>query len=122
MSSKKKEKREFTVHYNGTWVSTNTLRNNHYRVNEALKRKFRKVYGDLIRKSKCDGGVFKSFEVQIEYRSRLDPDNVSGKFFVDALKDQGVIIDDNKKYFKLWSIRPIEDLKHNDYVIKITEV
>lgn len=121
--SSKKDKREFTVEYQGTWVSVNSLRNNNYKVNQGLKRKFRSIYAKLIKeKMPKEGMPFDRFSIHLRYNSRLDTDNPTTKFFVDALKDCGVIIDDNKKYFRQLNIQPDETLKFNTYVIDIKEV
>lgn len=110
----------FEVKYEGRWPSTNDLRNKHWRGNQALKESWRTKLGWLIKEQKPKR--LNRFRVDLIYNSRLDPDNVTLKFFCDSLKDCGVIIDDNKKYSRGISITPDESLSHNLYVITVTEV
>lgn len=110
----------FTVNYEGKWPSINDLRNNQWSGNQGLKKKWRTKLGWLIIEQKPK--KLSKYQVQVRYSSRLDPDNVVLKFFVDALKDTGVIIDDNKKYFRGYSILPDESLNNNQYIIKVIEV
>ena len=110
---------DFEVTYKGKWPSTNDLRNKHWRSNQSLKESWRTKLGILIREQKPKR--LENFRIVVKYNSRLDPDNVTLKFFCDSLKDCGVIIDDNKKYFRGFSIDPDESLSHNTYVLKVTE-
>ena len=109
-----------TIKYEGRWPSTNDLRNKHWRSNQGLKQKWRKELGSLITEKRVK--KLKKFRIKVLYNSRLDPDNVTLKFFCDSLKDKGVIIDDNKKYFRGFSIDPDETLSHNTYILTVTEV
>ena len=109
----------FEIQYEGKWPSTNDLRNKHWRSNQGLKESWRKKLGILIREKTSK--KLDRFKIEVLYNSRLDPDNVTLKFFCDSLKDCGVIVDDNKKYFRGFSIDPDESLKHNTYIIKVTE-
>lgn len=109
----------FSVLYEGKWPSTNDLRNKHWRSNQALKETWRKKLGWLILEQRPR--KLKQFRIDVRYKSKLDPDNVTLKFFCDALKDSGVIIDDNKKYFRGFSITPDDSLSHNSYILTVSE-
>jgi hypothetical protein len=109
--------------YTGKWVSTNELRNGHKWTVQKLKEEYRKIYSilliDAVRKCQFTNERFDSFKIQILYNSRLDPDNVTLKFLCDAMKDCRLIIDDNKKYFRGFSIEPDETLPKDTYYVKI---
>lgn len=85
------------------------------------------------------------YETIIQYNSRMDVDNtiLVCKYFTDAirkevyrtkdnrkflnngeeiLKFKGVIVEDNKNYFRRLTIEPNEDLPHNTYIIKFVRV
>lgn len=108
------------IEYNGKWPSVNTLRNNRWDSNQGLKNKLRRTFSLLVLEQKPK--KMAKFRVDVRYNSRLDPDNVSLKYFVDSLKDIGIIIDDNKKFFKGLSVEPDESLKYMTYIVKVTEV
>ena len=112
--------KSFTVKYEGKWPSTNTLRNGHWRSNQGLKVKMRKIYADLILEQQPK--PMDQFVVKVCFNSRLDVDNVSMKFFMDSMKDIGIIVDDNRKHFRGLTVVPDETLDKSTYVITVTEV
>ncbi len=110
----------FTVVYEGKWVSANQLRNNHWRKNQQLKEKYRKELGWLILEQNPKKMI--EYTVDLVYNSRLDPDNVTFKYFLDSMKDVGVIIDDKKKYNKGISTKPDETLGMDTYIFTVTKL
>lgn len=58
-------------------------------------------------------------QIDIFYNSRLDPDNVSGKFIIDAFVECGVIKDDSKKYVKRFSVENMPELPSDTYIVRI---
>ena len=110
----------FQIVWEGKWPSINNLRNNDWRGNQGLKNSWRNKLGWLIKEQRPKR--LTHYKIEVQYRSRLDPDNVVLKFFCDALKDCGVIHDDNRSFCKGVSIEPNEELKYNTYVIKVIEV
>jgi len=109
----------FTFEFEGAWPSVNDLRNKHWRTLDGLKNTIKKKYTVLILQQKPK--KMNKFRVSVVYNSKLDPDNVTLKFLVDSLKGI-VIVDDNKKYFRGFEINPDESLKHNTYIVTVTEV
>jgi hypothetical protein len=108
------------VVYKGKWTSTNDLRNKHWRSNQGLKNKMRSTYKALILEQNPQ--PMKQFRVHVRFNSRIDTDNVTLKFFLDALKDAKVIVDDNKKFNRGLHIEPDETLEFNTYVVRVTEL
>jgi hypothetical protein len=109
----------FTIEFEGTWPSVNDLRNKQWRDLNGLKNSIKKKYTVLVLQQKPQ--KMNKFHVDVKYNSRLDPDNVTLKYFIDSLKGL-VVVDDNKKYFRGFSITPDESLKHNTYIVTVTEV
>lgn len=64
----------------------------------------------------CEG-----IELHISYNSRLDIDNgiLVSKFLADTLVSEGIVPDDNPKYYKKVSIRFDENLDKNTYICKV---
>ena len=110
----------FQVTYQGKWTSTNALRNGHWRTNQGNKNKMRKIYADLILEQKPK--PMDRFVVHVAFNSRLDVDNVSMKYFMDSMKDVGLIVDDNRKHFRGLSVEPDETLGSSTYVVTVTEI
>ncbi len=108
------------VVYKGKWTSTNDLRNKHWRANQGLKVQRRALFKGLILEQKPQ--PMEKFKVHVRFNSKIDTDNVTLKFFLDALKDSGVIKDDNKKFNRGIIIEPDESLEFNTYVVRIIEV
>ena len=97
--------------YTGELFSLNQLYSSgHWRTRSNLKKKYREIFGSLIKEY---NPVKKNkFSLIIFYNSRHDPDNITGmeKMFTDVLKTEGVIIDDSKKYYKLYCVVPDSSL------------
>lgn len=108
------------VTYKGKWTSTNDLRNKHWRTLQGVKNKMREKYRLLILEQ--SPRPMKQFRVHVRFNSKIDTDNVTLKFFLDALKDAGVIEDDNKKFNRGTLIEPDETLEFNTYVVRVTEL
>tara|TARA_B110000285_G_scaffold105559_1_gene120199 strand:- start:1963 stop:2349 length:387 start_codon:yes stop_codon:yes gene_type:complete len=64
----------------------------------------------------CDG-----IELHISYNSRLDIDNgiLVSKFLADTLVSEGIIPDDNPKYYKRVTLIFDENLNKNQYICKV---
>lgn len=102
------------LEYNGTLFSLNDLYSSgHWRTRANLKKKYREIFGELIRSYKLDS--VDKFSLVIFYNSRHDADNITGmeKMFTDVLKAEGVITDDGKKYYKLYCVVPDDSLPMN---------
>lgn len=71
--------------------------------------------------SKYDKFTFESFKMAIDYNSRLDIDNgiLVSKFLADTLVSEGIIPDDNPKYYKKVTLRFDENLDKNQYICKV---
>jgi hypothetical protein len=102
------------------WCSTNKLRSAQKWESQKLKERYDWEYVPVIRKLKI--ATFKKrVAIRVLYNSRLDPDNVSGKFFIDALVKCKVITNDDKRYVSEWSVKHDKNLKHNTYIVILTE-
>ena len=101
------------------WVSTNKLRNttNRWQLN-SLKNKERKRFRKLAKELLGDIQFNTPIYISVEKRSRLDVDNVSLKFFLDALTDLEIIKDDNPKFVKEVKIKHNNTLPSDCYVIR----
>lgn len=108
------------VVYKGKWTSVNDLRNKHWRANQGLKKQRRELFRGLILEQ--EPKPINKFKVHVRFNSKIDTDNVTLKFFLDALKDVGVIKDDNKKFNRGVNIEPDESLDFNTYIVRITEI
>ena len=102
------------LEYDGSLFSLNDLyAAGHWRTRASLKKKYRKIFGELIQSYKLES--LNKFSLVIFYNSRHDCDNITGmeKMFTDVLKTEGVIIDDGKKYYKLYCVVPDPSLPMN---------
>ena len=102
------------------WCSGNKLRSAQKWGSQNLKTHYDGIYSPLIKSLKIP-----KFEVKVDitvyYNSRLDPDNVSGKFFLDSLVSCGVIKDDSKRFIGRWVVEPVLELKTDTYIVVIKE-
>lgn len=64
-------------------------------------------------------GKLSRFSVQVSYWSKIDADNICLKYFIDTLRAEGMVINDDKRYFDGVSSTPDATLKHNTYLVKI---
>ena len=100
------------------WVSTNKLRNGHWKTLNSLKGKERKRFRKLAKELLGDIQFNTPIYISVEKRSRLDVDNVSLKFFLDALTDLEIIKDDNPKFVKEVKIKHNNTLPSDCYVVR----
>jgi hypothetical protein len=97
--------------YTGELFSLNQLYSSgHWRTRANLKKKYREIFSEVIKSYNIE--LIEKFSMVIFYNSRHDPDNITGmeKMFTDVLKTEGVIIDDSKKYCKLYCVVPDSSL------------
>jgi len=118
---KEQKTNKVEITFEGKWVSSNQLRNNHWRKNQGLKESFRKTFCVLLEEAGMSW--MERFGITVYYNSRLDTDNVTGglKFLIDTMKNR-YVADDNKKYFRRLCIEPDESLPKNTYIIIIEEI
>lgn len=71
-----------------------------------------------------DAGVqpMEYFRMDVRYWSRADCDNCVIKRLVDTLRSEQLVPQDDKRYFKGFSVTPDPDLRHNTYLIAITDL
>ena len=113
----------FEVKYEGQGVSLNKFYSQgHWSTRNNIKNKYKPIISDLLK----DNNVPKmdEFGLIIEYNSRHDPDNVTGmeKLFVDSMKENELIIDDHKKYYKFYCVVPNLELDNNTFIFKIYKI
>ena len=118
-------KEVFTINYKytGKGVSINDFyANSHWSNRNKLVNKYHKIFNALILESKIK--KLNEFGIVIIYNSRHDPDNITGyeKLFTDCLKKMGIIVDDNKKHYKIFSVIPDESLEMNTIIFKVLKI
>lgn len=105
------------IRWQGKHISLNDwYSNKHWTSRQKQKTQWHSFFSELL------GNQVKltKYKLEIEYNSRLDVDNVMvQKFLNDTMKENGWIIDDNKKYFKGMSIAVNEGLPDKTYIIRI---
>ena len=121
----------FKVHeidYVGKGISLNDFyASSHWRTRHNIKTKFKPLFKELIREV-LEFNKIDKFALILEYNSKHDPDNVTGteKLFVDALRvdktGDGWIDDDSKKYYKLYAVKPNDELERNTFRFKIIDL
>jgi len=89
----------------------------------AIRKKYKDEYKKECLKAleEYDRFTCEEIYITISYNSRLDIDNgiLVSKFLADTLVSEGVIPDDNPKYYKSVSIRYDETLDKNTYICKV---
>ena len=96
----------------------------HWTQRARIKKEYSALAEVFISKELDDSILINEFMMIIFYNSKHDPDNVSGfeKVVMDRLKERGNIIDDSKKYYKLFCVIPDESLSHNQFVFKLIKL
>ena len=91
----------------------------HWTVRKKYKDDYKKVCQEAL--SKYDKFIFDSFKMGIEYNSRLDIDNgiLVSKFLADTLVSEGIVPDDNKKYYTEVKITYNPELPKNSYRVTL---
>jgi hypothetical protein len=115
---------EWVVKYSGPQLSNNQMKSLGWR---ALKKKvddLKWVFKDLLSKSPLKNAKIEELGINVRYRSRLDVDNTTAtiKIFADALRDKGVIADDDRKVWTSLKIDIDMELKHNEMVFHVYEM
>lgn len=118
----------YEIDYKGKGISLNDFySSSHWRTRHNIKTKFKPLFKGLIREV-LEYKSIKKFALVFEYNSRHDTDNVTGteKLFVDALKEDksgdGWVIDDAKKYYKMYLVKPNEELEKNTFRFKLIDL
>jgi hypothetical protein len=106
------------ITWTGKHVSLNDWYSNKHWTSRQKQKKdwylfFSSLLGETIK--------LQTYKLEMKYNSRLDADNCIPmiKGLGDSMKERGWTIDDNKKYFKGFSIEPDESLDKGQYVIRI---
>jgi hypothetical protein len=89
----------------------------------AIRKKYKDDYKKhcLEALQKYDKFTCEGIEFHISYNSRLDIDNgiLVSKFLADTLVSEGIIPDDNPKYYKKVTLVFDENLEKNTYICKV---
>lgn len=89
----------------------------------AVRKKYKDDYKKECQKelAKLDNFVCSRIHIFITYNSRLDIDNgiLVSKFLADTLVSEGIIPDDNPKYYDRVTIKYDKDVPKNTYLVKI---
>ena len=85
-------------------LNLNTYRNNHYRVNANLKKKYEEIMSPILKDlGKLKTPIKLKFKVFYKNKRRQDRSNtlsIVEKFFCDTLVNIGCIPDDDDRYIK----------------------
>jgi hypothetical protein len=110
------------ITYIGAIPSLNVLYTSHWSKANKLKDAIKEKVKTLIEEAQWK--PVEQFKIEVEYNSRLDPDNVVGfcKAAIDQSRYSKILIDDTKKYYKGLSIIPNESMPKNHYRIVLVEV
>jgi hypothetical protein len=120
--NEEEKKREYKIEYIGTWIGLNKIYGMNRYIASQHKREWKERFSAMLR----DSGIkpLAAFKLHLQYNSRLDCDNtVAGlKLIVDTMRAEGYVMNDDKRFYKGFSVTPDYTLKHNTYVVTITEV
>lgn len=110
---------EYIFEYNGPILSTNEVKSKHWKTLKKKVDALKLVFKKMILDSNLPD--LDQIEVQVEYWSRHDVDNVTSsvKFFVDQLVKNKKLPEDNKKHWRKLTIEVNKKLKINTLKIKI---
>lgn len=91
----------------------------HWAIRKKYKDEYKKSCQEAL--SEYDRFTCEEIYIIISYNSRLDIDNgiLVSKFLADTLVSEGIIPDDNPKYYKSVSIRYDGTLEKNTYICKV---
>jgi len=113
-----------TIIYDGPSLSLNSFYvGGHFSNRLRVKNKFKAIFQEIFKNDK-DIRFMKKFYLSMKFNNRIDTDNQSGliKVFVDTLKEDGYIEDDNKAFFKGMSIFYNPELEKNTVQIDLYEI
>ena len=112
----------YELFYEGKLISTNQAKSLHWRklkkLTDALKIKFTEVINEV------NPPKFKQFEIEVEFWNKFDTDNIafSAKIMIDAIKNNGYFIEDDKRFWRKLTITAVEGMKNNTILFKIKKV
>lgn len=112
----------YSFRYIGRGVSLNQYYSQqHWTQRARIKKEYAKIAEEFISPVLERGELIERFAMVIFYNSKHDPDNVSGfeKVVMDGLKERGNIIDDSKKYYRLFAVIPNDELQHNEFIFQL---
>ena len=113
---------EYKLEYNGSIISINSAKSLSWRALKTKVNKLEILLKNIIRKA--NPPKFFKFEVEVEYWSKHDVDNIAFtvKCMIDQLVRENKLIDDNKEYWRKLTITANEELKNNTIIFVIKEV
>ena len=89
----------------------------------AVRKKYKDDYKKECVKAleEYDAFTCETFRLDIRYNSRLDIDNgiLVSKFLADTLVSQGIVQDDNPRYYDKVTIKYDNTIEKNSYVVTI---
>ncbi|WP_066836435.1 hypothetical protein [Rufibacter ruber] len=111
--------KEYRLEFLGKWLSINEA----YSVNRWKRNAVKKEWNERFKLMIAEAGIqpFTVFELEIVFRSRMDVENVAAgtKILVDTLKTEGIIPNDDGRYYKSFTSRRDQSLAHNTHQITI---
>lgn len=110
----------YTITHTGAWLSWNTLLSQ----NRWQRSKLLASWVPIYQKMFADAQVqpMTHYRLDIRYWSRADADNLVIKRLIDTLRSEKLVPNDDKRYFKGFSVTPDATLKHNTYVVTLTDL
>jgi hypothetical protein len=108
---------EYIITHAGKWISWNTLLSNNRWQRAKIIAEWKAVYSTMFRVAQIQ--PMQRYAIEFRYWSKIDADNVCMKYFIDALRNEGYVVNDDKRYLAGVTTIPDPTLKHNTYVIKL---
>lgn len=110
---------EYQLSYTGQWLSLNKI----YGMNRHVAAKLKKEWQGTFTQMFAEAGIkpLATFSLTLRYWSRIDADGtVAGlKVLIDSLRYAGLIANDDKRYFRGFTVIPDATLTHNQYEVTI---
>jgi hypothetical protein len=103
----------------GQWLLLNKVYGLHRFQASKFKTEWKHRFSQLFKEAQIQ--PFLTFSVRLRYWSRMDADGtVTGlKVVIDTLREMGLAVNDDKRYFKGFEVTLDPNLKHNRYELTL---
>ncbi len=117
--------REWIVSWEKDVVTLNKVYSSpHWTVRSKLKQKYHTMFNDLLSELEKPSEPIQTFGVELLVNSRQDIDNlvIMNKWFVDTLREEQWVADDNQSHFRKFVIKVNNNQKKDLYVLRLFEI
>ena len=117
--------REWIVSWEKDVVTLNKVYSSpHWTVRSKLKQKYHTMFNDLLSELEKPSEPIQIFGVELLVNSRQDIDNlvIMNKWFVDTLREEQWVADDNQSHFRKFVIKVNNNQKKDLYVLRLFEI